>query len=195
MKKDYLADLLSNPLRARALRALAHSEGQPLTDKELAQRSASTLARVEKELSPLIKSGVITVSGAKHARTWALNAKSAHTAALVQFVHAVAPVRHERIVETLKKAGRLSTVIIAGTFLGDGERSVDLVLALESVNETQVDRAVRALEGEWGREIRYAVFPTAELRYRLTVQDKLLRDVLDFSHKVLLDKGGIIAFS
>lgn len=112
---------------------------------------------------------------------------------LVHFIHTVAPVRHERIVETLKKAGKISTVIIAGSFLGDPSRQVDLVVAVEHVNESQVDRAVRALENEWGREVRYSVFPTSELRYRLTVQDKLLRDVLDFPHKVLLDKGDIVA--
>src|SRR3989344_4479321 len=43
-----------------------------------------------------------------------------------------------------------------------------------------------------GREIRYAVFSTPEFRYRLTIQDRLIRDTLDYPHLVLLDKTRLL---
>jgi hypothetical protein len=51
-----------------------------------------------------------------------------------------------------------------------------------------METAMRTLEAIFGRELRYAAFPTAEFRYRMTVQDKLLRDTFDFPHRILLDR-------
>ena len=50
---------------------------------------------------------------------------------------------------------------------------------------------MHALEAELGREIRYAFFTTPDFRYRLGVYDRLLRDVFDYPHRVLLDKIGL----
>jgi hypothetical protein len=49
-----------------------------------------------------------------------------------------------------------------------------------------VNSHIRALEAEIGREIVYAVFDYKEFLYRLNMYDKLIRDVLDFPHKVLV---------
>jgi hypothetical protein len=43
-----------------------------------------------------------------------------------------------------------------------------------------------------GKELRYAFFSTDEFKYRMSMYDKLVRDILDYPHKVLLDKLGIL---
>jgi hypothetical protein len=48
------------------------------------------------------------------------------------------------------------------------------------------------MEAEIGKELRYAYFSTDEFRYRLSMYDKLIRDILDYPHRVLLDKLGIL---
>jgi hypothetical protein len=50
---------------------------------------------------------------------------------------------------------------------------------------------IKRLEGEFGREIRYALFSTSDFRYRLGVYDRLIRDVFDYPHRLLLDKIGL----
>ena len=66
------------------------------------------------------------------------------------------------------------------------------LLAADGLNEGRLERAIRTLEPEFGREIRYAAFSTTEFRYRLTVQDRLIRDTLDYPHLVLLDKTRLL---
>jgi hypothetical protein len=97
-------------------------------------------------------------------------------------------VRHEKIVSALRRGGRLAAVILSGCFLGDPSRPADLIVAADAFNERRLDKAVRDLEPMFGREIRYAAFSTPEFRYRLTIQDRLIRDTLDYPHLVLLDK-------
>ena len=41
-----------------------------------------------------------------------------------------------------------------------------------------------------GRELRYALLSSDDLLYRLTVSDRLIRDVLDYPHRIVLDKLG-----
>ena len=76
--------------------------------------------------------------------------------------------------------------------MGDPSRPADLLLAADGYNESRIEQAVRKLEPQIGREIRYAVFSTPEFRYRLTVHDRLIRDTLDFPHLILLDKTRLL---
>jgi hypothetical protein len=99
---------------------------------------------------------------------------------------------YDEIVEALKRTGKLSAVVLSGSFMGDESRPADMLVAADTLNEEKLESAVRGLEPVFGREIRYAVFSTPEFRYRLTVQDKLLRDTFDFPHLVLLDRSGML---
>ena len=44
------------------------------------------------------------------------------------------------------------------------------------------------MEAEIGRELSYGVFETDDFRYRVSVCDKFIRDILDYSHKKILNK-------
>jgi len=51
-----------------------------------------------------------------------------------------------------------------------------------------VDRVIKTMEAEVGRELVYAVFDTADFLYRLNAYDKFIRDVLDYPHEKIIDK-------
>jgi len=36
--------------------------------------------------------------------------------------------------------------------------------------------------------VRYAAFPSDEFQYRLDVYDKLIRDVFDYPHRIIVDR-------
>jgi len=61
----------------------------------------------------------------------------------------------------------------------------------DRLEERSLDTAVQKLEAELGRELRFAAFSTEEFRYRVGVYDRLIRDALDYPHKVILDKIGL----
>ena len=54
-----------------------------------------------------------------------------------------------------------------------------------------MERVIRSIEAEIGKELRYASFETPDFRYRLGMYDKLVRDILDFPHKKVVDKIGV----
>ena len=50
----------------------------------------------------------------------------------------------------------------------------------------KIEMGIRKLEAEIGTELVYAIFDTKEFLYRLSMYDKLVRDILDFPHEVIL---------
>jgi len=207
MADDFLSKVLGNAARAKVLRAFIFSPTELFTLPTVAKRSGAPLKAVAKEIKALedigiIKKGKLTitlantskrlVSGKQKEQTWHFNTDFKHGRALSKFVHEVSPVSHSSIILALKGSGRLAAVILSGSFVGDPTRPADLIIAADGLNEGRLERAIRTLEPEFGREIRYAAFSTTEFRYRLTVQDRLIRDTLDYPHLVLLDRARLL---
>ncbi|MDP2649096.1 MAG: hypothetical protein Q8P19_04345 [bacterium] len=206
MVDDFLGQLLGNAARARLLRVFTFNYGGPMTLTHIRKHAGVTSRTVAKEIRALEKLGLIRkgkisimLSGGKRATAgkqkeyaWELNQGHRHAATLSKFIHGVSPVRHAKIIDALKSSGRLMVVILSGTFVGDDTRPADLIVVADGLNEKRLEAAVRALEPKFGREIRYAAFQSSEFRYRLTIHDRLLRDILDYPHLTLLDKKGLL---
>jgi hypothetical protein len=97
-------------------------------------------------------------------------------------------VKGEEIVRRLSPAGRLKLVILAGVFIQDTESRLDILVVGDHLRRATVEHKIRAMESEIGKELQYAAFETSEFNYRLGLYDKLVRDVLDYPHIVVLDK-------
>lgn len=204
MKGDFLGVFMDNQARARLLRVFIFGQSEAFTVPAAAKRSGLNARTVLRELAYLERLGVLKKAKAAPARkkgekarpkrevkteaVWTIDPDCKHLRALSSFVHEVSPMRHENIVNSLKSSGRLAAVVLSGCFMGDLSRPVDLIVAADNLNEDRLEHAVRALEPQFGREIRYSAFSTPEFRYRLTVQDHLIRDTLDYPHQVLFDR-------
>jgi hypothetical protein len=201
MKQDFLATFIGNPNQARILRTFIFNEGERFTARQLSRLAGISGEGAQEALENLkamhlvrsVSPSIVQAKKKEHPeKSWFLNPEFEHLKALVRFVKDISPVRYDEIVEALKRTGKLSTVVLSGSFMGDKSRPADMLVAADSFNEARLESAVRQLEPMFGREIRYAVFSTPEFRYRLTVQDKMLRDTFDFPHLVLLDRSGML---
>ena len=206
MAEDFLGTLMGSTARAKVLRVFMFDPA-PFTLSQVAKRSGVSAKVVAVEIQLLerlkiVKKGKFAIAVGNSAKrlvegkvkeeSWMMNPDFAYRAALSKFVHEVSPIPHKGIVEGLRRGGRLSVVVLSGAFLGDTSRPADLIVVADGINEKQLESAVKALEPQCGREIRYAAFSTPEFRYRLTIQDRLLRDTLDFPHVILLDKTKLL---
>ncbi len=207
---DFLAIFSGSQARARLLRIFVFNQTESLSASQVAKRAGITETIATRELKsleamgilnrgkglvmPTLKNGTMVkkLTTKKSAPAWSLNADFEHMRSLAVFVHDVSPTRHETITNALKRAGKLSTVVLSGHFVGDSSRPADLILAADGINKSRLETALKGLEQIFGREIRYAAFTTPEFRYRLTIQDRLIRDTLDFPHLVLLDRTRLL---
>ena len=102
-------------------------------------------------------------------------------------------VDRKALARRLSRHGKVQLVVTAGVFLDSLDSRIDLLVVGDDIQERGLRGAVGALEAEIGRQLRYAVLSTADFRYRLGMCDRLVRDILDFPHDVVLDRQGVVA--
>jgi hypothetical protein len=95
------------------------------------------------------------------------------------------------IIKRLSRAGKLKLVIVAGVFIQSKDSRVDMFVVGNNLNKSVLNNAIKSIEAELGKELNYVYFETPDFQYRLSMYDKLIRDILDYPNQVLLDKLSI----
>jgi hypothetical protein len=90
------------------------------------------------------------------------------------------------IADNFKKVGRVKLLLVSGIFIKNKDTRVDLLVVGDKMKRSKIEEEMRKLEAEIGTELTYAIFDTKEFLYRLNMYDKLVRDILDFPHEVIL---------
>lgn len=196
---DPLVALFDTQARVRILRlflfnpSLAISMNEVLRRAKLSQRAART------EISQLERAGIIkkkiVVEEIKGKRRrvhgYGLNTAVPIAQPLQGFLFETAPINGKTLQKHLRGAGKVQVLVAAGVFLREFERRIDVLVAVENLKPTKIETAIRNLEAELGVEIKYAAFSTEDLLYRIGMHDKLIRDVFDFPHQLVVDRVNI----
>lgn len=97
----------------------------------------------------------------------------------------------DEIIRKFSSVGRIKLLAVAGVFIQEWDSRVDLLIVADSISMSKVEHIMKQIEAELGKEISYTALDTAEFDYRLNIHDKLIRDILDSSHRILIDKIGL----
>ncbi len=188
---ELLAKIFGSGARLKILRLFMFNKDTAFTLAEIAERTKISKEVVRREFPDLLASGLIRKKRVRTSTQYQINSQYEHLDAFNAFIRETTSVRPQDITKALKRAGTLRLVALSGLFTGVIEAQVDLLVVGDNLEERVLAGAVRSLEAELGREIRYASFATPDFRYRRGIYDRLLRDVFDYPHRLLVDKIGI----
>jgi hypothetical protein len=186
---DPLAKLFGSNARVKLLRLFLFNSRQSFTVGEAAARTLVPALDAKREIELLLRVGVIERTARGRGLRYILSAGLPYLTPLQQLL-LNSSARGEDLVERLRGVGSLKFIVVAGIFVGEWDGRLDVLLAGDRVKERILRERMRRLEAELGRELRYALLESTDLLYRLTVSDKLLRDVFDYPHHIVLDKLG-----
>jgi hypothetical protein len=124
----------------------------------------------------------------KRVNGWTLDLKFPYVDAIKSFLANINPFKNKEIVDRISRTGKIQLIIIAGVFIKDPDSRADLLIVGDNLRLGYLDNIVKTIESEIGKEIRYAVFETSEFSYRLSMFDKLIRDILDYPHEKIINK-------
>lgn len=124
----------------------------------------------------------------KRVEGWTLNEKFPFLEPLQNFLIHIPPVQQQEILEKIKKAGVIKLVIFAGVFIQDWDSRLDILVVGDKLKKGIIQSVMSDIESVVGKELKYSFFETQEFVYRLGVCDKLVRDVLDYPHKKIINK-------
>ena len=160
-----------------------------IAEKEIVVLSKSNLVRTEpmvkiisKKVRGKIKENKLKVHG------YILNKDFPHISALRQLLVNSQNLNKGDMVKRLSNVGKLKLILVSGVFIENNESRVDILLVGNNIKKGSLNNIVKTMEAELGREISYAFFETPDFQYRIEMCDKLVRDIIDYPHTVLLNK-------
>jgi len=179
---EILGKILGNPARVKIMRLFLLNRGKRFMNKDIVKRSRVNPDVVRKELNLLASVNFIK----KRATEWSFNYSFKYAGEFEDLLVRSDTLKKETIIDTFRKVGRLKLLVVSGVFIKKTDSRVDLLIVGDNIKRIQVEKGVRRLEAEIGTELVYATFTTKDFIYRINMRDKLVRDILDFPHEVLL---------
>lgn len=189
---ETLEKLFGGAPRVKLMRLFLFNSTAHFLSAEVAERSKISPNRVRRELAFLYSMKLIRKVSRGGKPSWYLNDKFPYLVELQRLLLQSSLVSPEAIIKKLSKLGRLKMVILAGLFKEQWEDRLDMLIVADGIKKGRVDTLMKALEAEIGKEIRYAVLEATDFKYRLGIGDKLIRDVIDYPHDIVVDKLGVL---
>lgn len=130
----------------------------------------------------------------KRAQGWFLNPEFPYIHELRQLLVEGDFFKHADLVKRFRPAGRIHLLVVSGIFLQHSGNRLDVLIVGDNLRRVAIQKAISVLESELGRELSYAVFDTNDFKYRVSMYDKLIRDVFDYPHERLIASKDFSSF-
>ena len=188
---DVLAKLFGSAARVKILRLFLANKSEKFEIDVIAKRTKVQKPTVRKELNALVKIKLLKAAGAAKQRIWAVNMDFEYLKALDNLLLGAGGTDSGFIAKKVTGAGNVKLVVVTGVFMPDAdETEVDMLVVGDKLIKRKLDSAIGDIEASLGRELRFALFGTEDFNYRMNIGDRLVRDVFEFPHEIIVDKLG-----
>jgi DNA-binding transcriptional ArsR family regulator len=188
---EILAKILGNEARVKIMRLFLLNRGHKFTGKDIAKRSRVSQPIVRRELRVLSSVNFIK----KHNTEWSFNSFFKYGEEFENLLLSSDTLNKQAILDNFKQAGRVKLIIVSGVFIKNHDSRVDLLIVGDKMKKGRIEEGIRKIEAKIGVELVYAIFDTKEFIYRLNMYDKLVRDILDYPHEVVLQGKDFLELS
>jgi hypothetical protein len=204
---EILEKLFGSGAKVKVIKLFLFNPETAYDASQVAERAHLSMAVARKEISNLEKAGFLreksyskevrvqknrrSVLAHKRANGWMLEYKFSLLEPLYNFLSDINVYNPDDLIAKLSKGAKLSLLIISGLFIKNPDSRVDLLIVGDNIKENVLETTIKNIEAEIGREIKYVIFTTADFKYRQSVFDRLVRDILDYPHQKLVNKLGV----
>ena len=194
---DILSKLFGSAARVKLLRLFLLNADIVYDAPMIAERAKVSSATARREALAFERIGLVrrrsflrplARGGKKRTQGWALDERFPYLSELYGLLVNIPPLRSNEIVRRLSRVGRIKFLVLSGIFIQNPDSRIDLLLVGDNLKNGALENAMRALEADVGKELRYTAFETEQFRYRVGVYDRLIRDVLDYPHQTVVDR-------
>jgi predicted transcriptional regulator len=190
-----LEHIFGSKTRVKLISLFLSSPDESIFVRELTRRIGTQINAVRRELSNLLKFGLIIEQkgpseearrpGLKR-KYYKLNATYPLLPEIKALITKAQVLVEHRLDKELEQLGQVKYAALMGKFLGQ-QSPVDLFL-VGSVNAATLRRLLAKMEKALGQEINYTVMTFQEYTYRKDMMDKFLLKVFDSPKDVIVDR-------
>lgn len=182
---EILEKILGNVARVKIMRLLLLNRGKSFKTVDIVKRSRVNSKVARRELN-LLHTVCFVKKRAGIPIEWSFNYFFKYAKEFEELLIRSGTFNKQTILDNFKKVGRVKLIIISGVFIKSDDSRVDLLIVGDKLKRGKMEEGIRKLEALAGVELVYAIFDTKEFIYRLNMYDKLVRDILDYPHEVVL---------
>ena len=179
---EILGKILGSSARVKIMRLFLVNRTKSFTGTEILKRSRISKDTLRRELKLLSSVGFLKKRGVG----WSLHPFFGYSVEFENLLLGSDVLSQEAILDNFKKIGRIKLFIISGIFIKNRDSRADLLIVGDRLKRGKIEEGIKKIEAEIGGELTYVVFDTKEFLYRLDMYDKLVRDIIDFPHEVVL---------
>ena len=199
---ELLTRLLGGAERVKIMRFFLHHEDNTASISEVSEKTKSKSSLARRELNSLVTLGFLekkkmrtvtrgtkkSSSKVKDVAGYKLNRSFPHNQALKDLLFDFESLDKRELASRFKSVGRIKLFIVSGVFIGEEKSRVDILIVGEAINKPKVDKLLKVLSAELGREVIYSVMDVEEYDYRFKMYDKFVRDIVDMPHERVVDR-------
>jgi|GEM_PF-1134226 len=183
-----IARLLSTPLRVKLLKFFLFQQDSSFSAKAVASGVGASLARVERELRALATTKAVTIRGKGSRAAYMANQSYPLLGPLQAFLEVSTLPSDRDLVAAFRSGRSISLVVAAGVLAQEPRGVVDLLIVTSRPRDPSIARAVKRVERLIAIPLRYSILEPRNYDERLETRDRLLRDVFEFKHRVLIGR-------
>lgn len=203
---DILGKLFSSNARVKIMRLFLLNSEYAFENIDIVKKSKVPSTTTRKELSMLSKVGFIKKQSffkeipsrlknkkptKKRVSGWQLDKTFELLQPVKELLINTEPLGSKDITNRLHRCGNMKLVIISGAFIQNPDSRVDMLIVGDKLKKGAISNVLGVIESEVGKELSYTSLDTEEFKYRLSVYDKFIRDILDYPHIKIVNKIGI----
>jgi hypothetical protein len=189
-----IEQLFGSKTRVKLLQLFLSNPNRAFYVREITRKIDEQINSVRRELSNLLKIGIINSEESDNRLYYEVNQKYPHYQSLRSIFtnkkamqqDSKADVPKTGVGAKLAELGSVELAILSGGFTRDPRAGIDLLI-VGDINRTKLANLVESLQQEEGREIDYAVFAPDEFEYRVGVKDRFVNNVLTAKKTVVID--------
>lgn len=203
---ETLEKLFGSASKVKIMKLFLFNKDKIFDKEALIEKTKISSSSITKEINLLEKIGFLkkksffkegkkkangSVGKKKRVCGYLLNLEFKYLSSLQRMLVDSTPMEHKEITNRLSNLGKVKLVIVSGLFIHTDESRVDLLVVGDDISEKRFKTAISNIEADIGHPLRYSLFHTEDFKYRIGMCDRLVRDIFDYPHEVVVDKIGL----
>lgn len=209
---DVLEKLFESGPKVRILRICMRNSGDSFTLEDLAKRSQISKGAAKRELVKLTRLRIIERGTAritqeftkrqKRGKRYQIKVITRSRKAKVYFANKSFELFHElqnlitkssvasrrEITSKIRSLGNVKLALISGVLTNNQNARTDLLIVGDKIPTKKINTFLSRMESDLGKSLHYTLMDTSEFKYRMSMYDRFLRDILEFPHEKLVNK-------
>ncbi|TSD01968.1 MAG: putative PaaX family transcriptional regulator [Parcubacteria group bacterium Athens0714_25] len=185
---EILENLFGSKAKTRIIRFFLLNPDESFSAADISDKNLLRSNDVRRELNLLSKIKFLNERSKKGRKVYSANASFPFYLELKNLISKANVFPQCKSLKKITSIGDVKLALISGVFLNYPKGKADMILAVDNVNKGKLKSLMNNLEAEIGREIRYVLVSSEELKYRLDMLDRFLLDFLESPHDEVVNK-------